>query len=170
MKRLAIKLFFIALASIAIALPSSSALAQARAQPRAARGTENDRRALLALEDEWLAHIRDSVTLERILAPDFQHVIESGAFLTKSQHIAWCVAHPLPAKHTAHFEKLQVRFVGDIGIASGIVSSSEGGARGSRSVFTDVFAYRDKRWQAVHAQETRMVSASPPAVGKHQKP
>jgi hypothetical protein len=157
MKRLATTSLYIALASIAIALSSSSALAQARAKPR---NVENDRRALMALEDEWLAKLRDSTTLERILAPDFQHVIESGAFLTKAQHIAWCVAHPLPATHKAHFEKLQVRFVGDIGIASGIVSSSEGSARASRSVFTDVFAFRSGRWQAVHAQETRMVTSA----------
>ena len=170
MKRLSITFLFIALASIAIALSSSSALAQTRAQSRAARGGENDRRALMALEDEWLAHLRDSTTLERILAPDFLHVIEDGSFLTKTQHIAWCVAHPLSAAHKAHFEKLQVRFVGDIGIASGIVSSSEGKARASRSVFTDVFAFRSGRWQAVHAQETRMVTASPNAGSKRQKP
>ena len=157
MKRLATTSLYIALASIAIALSSSPALAQSRAKPRNA---ENDRRALMALEDEWLAKLRDSTTLERILAPDFQHVIESGAFLTKTQHIAWCVAHPLPATRKAHFEKLQVRFVGDIGIASGIVSSSEGSARASRSVFTDVFAFRRGRWQAVHAQETRMVTGA----------
>ncbi|HMI59099.1 MAG TPA: nuclear transport factor 2 family protein [Gemmatimonadaceae bacterium] len=170
MKRPPITFLYVALASIAIALSSSSALAQSRAKPRAARGSETDRRALMALEDEWLAKQRDSTTLERILALDFQHVIESGAFLTKAQHIAWCVAHPLPASHKAHFEKLQVRFVGDIGIASGIVSSSEGKARASRSVFTDVFAFRGGRWQAVLAQETRMVIASPNAGGKRQKP
>jgi len=167
MKRLSITFLYIALASIAIALSSSSALAQSRAKPR---NVENDRRALMALEDEWLAKLRDSTTLDRILAPDFQHVIESGAFLTKAQHIAWCAAHPLPATHKAHFEKLQVRFVGDIGMASGIVSSSEGSARASRSVFTDVFAFRGGRWQAVLAQETRMLTASPDAGDKRQKP
>jgi hypothetical protein len=145
---------YIALASIAIGLSSSSSLAQARATPRSA---ENDRRALMALEDEWLANSRTPATLERILAPDFLHVIESGAFLTKAQHIAWCEANPLPANHRSHFEKLQVRLLGNVGIASGIVASSDGTGRTSRTVFTDVFAFRNGRWQAVHAQETRMV-------------
>jgi hypothetical protein len=165
MKRLSITFISVALASIAIALSSSAAQAQSRAK---ARGGENDRRALMALEDEWLAHMRDSTTLDRILAPDFLHVIEDGSFLTKAQHIAWCAANPLPATHRAHFEKLQVRFVGDLGFASGIVSSSEGNARASRTVFTDVFAFRGGRWQAVHAQETRMVT-TPASGGKRQK-
>ncbi|HEV7704753.1 MAG TPA: nuclear transport factor 2 family protein [Gemmatimonadaceae bacterium] len=155
MTRRSLTLLCASFATIAIALSFSSALAQSRATRRSA---EDDRRALLALEDEWLAHVRDSTTLERILAPDFLHVVESGAFLTKAQHIAWCVANPLPATRRAYFEKHQVHLFGDMGIVSGIVSSSNGG-RATRTVFTDVFAYRDKRWQAVHAQETPMVSA-----------
>jgi len=142
----------------AFALFSSSSPAQSHAKPRS---SENDRRALMALEDEWLANSRTPATLERILAPDFLHVIESGSFLTKAQHIAWCEANPLPANHRAHFEKLQVHLFGNVGIATGIVASSEGAARASRTVFTDVFAFRNGRWQAVHAQETRMASRAP---------
>jgi hypothetical protein len=47
-----------------------------------------------------------------------------------------------------------VRLYGDVGIASGIVASSDGGDRATRTLFTDVFAYRHGRWQAMHAQET----------------
>ena len=166
MKRLLVTFLYVALASGAITLSSASALAQARATKRS---VEDDRRALLALEDEWLAHVRDSTTLERILAPDFIHVVESGAFLTKAQHIAWCVANPLPATRRAYYEKHQVHLFGDMGIVSGIVSSSDGGRRATRTVFTDVFAYRDKRWQAVHAQETRMVTAPATPASTHQE-
>lgn len=157
MTRLRMTFVYMALASMAMALSSSPALAQSRAAPRTA---ENDRRALMALEDEWLANERTPATLERILAPDFVHVIESGAFLTKARHIEWCANNPLPANHRSYFEKLQVRVIGDIGIASGIVASSDGSARPSRTVFTDVFAFRNGSWQAVHAQETRMVAGA----------
>lgn len=111
----------------------------------------------MALEDEWLANARTPATLERILAPDFLHVIESGAFLTKDQHIAWCAKNPLPANHRSHFEKLQVHMYDKVGIATGIIASSVGNGKVSRTVFTNVFAFRNGRWQAVHAQETRMV-------------
>jgi hypothetical protein len=153
MPRLITPIFYSALASLTIALSSPGALAQSRPAPRNA---ENDRRALMALEDEWLSNSRTPATLERILAPDFVHVIESGPFLTKAQHIAWCEQNPLPANHRSHFERLQVRLYGDVGIASGIVSNSSGGARPTRTAFTDVFAFRNGRWQAVNAQETRM--------------
>ena len=82
--------------------------------------------------------------------------MEPGEFLTKEQHIAWNAKHPLPPNHTARFERLQVRLYGNVGIASGIVASSDGGDHVARSLFTDVFAFRDGRWQAVHAQETSL--------------
>jgi uncharacterized protein DUF4440 len=139
--------------ALAATLPSSHALAQSTSSQRT---TEHDRQALIAVEHDWLAHLRDSATLERILAPDFVHAVEPGQFLTKEQHISWNAQHPLSPDHEAHFEKLQVRLYGDVGIASGIVSSSDGEDHVARSLFTDVFAFRNGRWQAVHAQETRL--------------
>jgi len=148
-----------ALAAFAIAVSSASSLAQSRTPARTAEG---DRRALIALENEWLAHERDSATLERILAPDFVHAVAPGRFLTKEQHISWSAQHPLPANHSAHFEKLRVRLYGDVGIASGIVASGDGDKNDSRSLFTDVFAFRNGRWRAVHAQETSIASSPGP--------
>jgi hypothetical protein len=38
-----------------------------------------------------------------------------------------------------------------------MVAASDGGGKElDRSVFTDVFAYREGRWQAVNAQENRV--------------
>ena len=141
------------ISAIAIALLTSRALAQSSSQPRS---TEHARQTIIALENDWLAHLRDSATLERILAPDFVHAVEPGEFLSKKQHISWNVKHPLPPNHAGRFEKLQVRLYGDVGIASGIVASSDGADRASRTLFTDVFAFRNGRWQAVHAQETNL--------------
>ena len=141
------------IAASAIVLPFSRALAQSSPQPRT---TEHARQTLIALENDWLAHLRDSATLERILAPDFVHAVEPGEFLTKEQHISWNVKHPLPPNHKARFEKLQVKLYGDVGIASGIVAISDSADHVARTLFTDVFAFRNGRWQAVHAQETNL--------------
>jgi hypothetical protein len=141
------------IAASAIALLSPRVRAQSSSQPRT---TEHARQTLITLENDWLAHLRDSATLERILAPDFLHAVTPGEFLTKEQHISWNVKHPLPLNHTARFEKLQVRLYGDVGIASGIVASRDGADHVSRTLFTDVFAFRNGRWQAVHAQETNL--------------
>jgi hypothetical protein len=44
-----------------------------------------------------------------------------------------------------------------VGIVNGTVITSDGhGKEVDRTVFTDVFAYHDGRWQAVNAQENRV--------------
>jgi ketosteroid isomerase-like protein len=156
MRRFLVPAYLAVTVAIALALFSSRALAQSAPAPRT---TEHARQTIIALENDWLAHVRDSATLERILAPDFVHAVAPGEFLTKQQHISWNAKHPLPPNHQARFEKLQVRLYGDVGIASGIVASSGGAEHGSRTLFTDVFAFRNGRWQAVHAQETSLPSA-----------
>jgi uncharacterized protein DUF4440 len=141
------------IAASAIALLTTRARAQSDSQ---AHTTEHDRETIIALEHDWLAHLRDSATLERVLAPDFVHAVEPGEFLTREEHISWNVKHPLAPNHKARFEKLQVRLYGEVGIASGIVASSDGSDHVARTLFTDVFAFRNGRWQAVHAQETSL--------------
>jgi uncharacterized protein DUF4440 len=115
-----------------------------------ARSESADRAAVIALENEWLAHEHDRATLEKILAPDFQHPVFTGDVLTKAQHIDWSATHLPPAGVTSRFERLDVRVFSDIAIATGIVARSDGG----KTVFTDIFRFRDGRWQAIQAQET----------------
>ena len=117
------------------------------------RSKEQDRQALIALENEWL-NAHDAPTLDRILASDFVHPVVTGDFLTKSQHIDWVTRHPPPANIKWRFDRLDIRVYGDVGIANGtVVGTDEHGQETGRGVFTDVFAYRDGRWQAVNAQE-----------------
>ena len=118
------------------------------------RTVESDRATLVALENEWLT-VRDASTLERILAADFVHPVPTGDFLTKAQHIDWFTKHPPPANLRFRFGRLDVRLYGDFGIANGtVVTSDENGKEIGKNVFTDIFAYRDGRWQAINAQET----------------
>jgi hypothetical protein len=117
---------------------------------------ESDRTALLSLEDEWL-HARDAVTLERILADDFVHPVPQGIFLSKAEHIEWYVEHLPPASRKTRFDHMLVRIYEDTGVVNGMVSASdESGKEVGRTVFTDVFAYRRGRWQAVNAQENEV--------------
>jgi hypothetical protein len=47
-----------------------------------------------------------------------------------------------------------VRIYGTAGIVNGmVVATDKSGAVVKKSVFTDVFAYRNGHWQAVNAQE-----------------
>ena len=107
------------------------------------------------VEKEWLAHEHEAAPLERILAPDFVHVLPTGQFITKAEHIGYVATHPAPAGFEAHFERLDIRLVSGVAIATGIVSTSE-----HRTAFTDIFACRDGRWQAVGAQESVIANTS----------
>lgn len=118
------------------------------AAPAASPSREDDRAALLAIEQQWLAGAGDAETLSRILADDFVHPVPTGDMLSKAQHIRWSSAHPPPRDPKRRLEDMRVRIYGDVGIVNGTVVS---GTR--RAVFTDVFAFRDGRWQAVNAQE-----------------
>jgi hypothetical protein len=126
---------------------------------------QRDRTTLESIEPQWLDSEHDPAVLDRILAEDFLHPVSAGVVLTKRQHIDWAISHPPPLGHHQRFDQLQVRTYGSVGIVTGMVVSTDDSQREGRTIFTDVFIRRNKRWQAVSAQET--------AVGKrlaHRKP
>jgi hypothetical protein len=151
-KHMAAPLTFLLMASIAtIILMPSGAVVGLSPQLRSA---ERDHQTLIDLENEWL-NANDARTLDRILASDFVHPVFTGDFLTKAQHIDWFTKHPRPANLKPRFERLDIRVYGDFGIANGlVVASDENGKEIGRNVFTDVFNYRNGRWQAINGQET----------------
>jgi hypothetical protein len=113
----------------------------------------SDRATITQLENQWL-HAKDAATLERILGPDFVHVIAADHFLTKQEQIDWFGKHPQPAGRLAEFDKFQVRFYGDVAVVNGSVIAADGsGKELERTMFTDVFVLRNGRWQAVNGQE-----------------
>jgi hypothetical protein len=119
-----------------------------------ARNNDSDRDALVAIENDWLKNEHNAAELQRILASDFLHPVVTGDVLTKAQHIEYSSKHLPPTDQTSHFEGLQVRVYGDVGIVNGlVVTTNKQGNTVDKSVFTDVFFYRDGRWQAVNAQE-----------------
>jgi len=135
------------LASALVSLPAFAA-------PVASDQTRAAVRAIETLEHDWLDHLSDRATLERVLADDFVHVVPEAGFLTREQHIAWIVAHPRAADRRASFEALRVRVYGETAIATGtVLNTNTAGGDARRSVFTDVFVLRNGSWQAVNAQE-----------------
>ena len=118
------------------------------------RTAAQDKEALIELENTWLKGEHDDAVLERVLAPDF---------LTKSQHIYYSTRRLPPANLKQRFDQLNVRVYGDVGIVNGIVvTSDENGKQLDRTVFTDVFAWHEGRWQAINAQENKVVELKPP--------
>src|SRR5262249_27948901 len=140
-----------------VALSLSIVLAFAgRALPQTVRDPDKDRAALIALEQQWLHAEHDAATLNQILALDFIHVVPVNHFLSKQEHIDWAVRHPEPKDRRTKFDKLNVRLYGEVGIVNGsVIAIDNSGKELDRSMFTDVFVFRDGRWQAVNAQENQ---------------
>jgi len=117
------------------------------------RTPDSDQAALMLLEQTWL-DAREPSKLEPILAVDFVHPVPTGDFLTRQQHLDWLAHHPPPTNLQRKFKGMIVRLYGDAAIVTGtVVISGPDGAEVRRNVFTDVFVFRDGRWQAVNAQE-----------------
>ena len=113
---------------------------------------EKQKQELLELENRWLKSEDDPAALESILAPDFLHVVGAG-IITKDEQLEYMRKNPAPhTNEQKHFDDMHVRVYGNVGIVSGEVVSTDKGSR-RRPLFTDVFAYRDGKWQAVSAQE-----------------
>jgi hypothetical protein len=124
---------------------------------RRSKSDEDLKQELVALEKRWLEVEDDAVPLEGILAPDFLHVVP-GAIITKEQHLQYLREHPAGGQHPdKRFEDLHVRVYGNAGIVNGaVIKKTDHGER--KTLFTDVFAYRDGKWQAVSAQELPVTS------------
>lgn len=140
---------------------------------RAQRDTKLDtvqaRATIRSLEQEWL-DTSDSLTLDRILADDFLHVVGPGQVIAKSQHIAWAVRHPRPRSRHAHFDALVVRIYGNAAVATGtVIVTDDATHTTSRNSFTDVFVYGHDRWRAVSAEETP-IATTPPSTETPRAP
>jgi hypothetical protein len=116
------------------------------------RAGGDQRQALIDLEEHWLEVEDDPASLEAVLAYDFVHVLPNG-FTSKAEQLAWMRSHPRKGPSIKRFEDLKVRIYGDAGIANGVVVATMPDGKLRKTIFTDVFVYRNGKWQAVNAQE-----------------
>jgi len=138
--------------ALALLMPFVRAGAPSSPPPNASR----QQQAVEALERRWLTAENDPAALETILADDFIHVLPMG-FVTKREQIDFLRAHAAPHDGTTRrFDDLRVRVYGTAALANGIVVAASPDGKVQKTIFTDVFAYRSGRWQAVNAQELPM--------------
>ena len=112
---------------------------------------KNPKQEVLNLENHWLQVEDDPIALESVLAPDFLHVVPVG-IITRKEQLDFMRKHPSHGQSSKHFEDMHVRVYGNVAIVNGMVVAISG--RGThKTLFTDVFVYREGKWQAVSAQE-----------------
>jgi Domain of unknown function (DUF4440) len=142
------------------------------AQPPA---SERTAASLLAVEQQWLTALqrRDVAVLARILGREFIDSDYLGNAIPRAQYLeyfAQAAERRGPATHQA-FRDVRVRFVaaGEVAIVTGVVITRPAAKPGTgassqspelrHSRFTDVFVWRQGRWQAVTGQETHFTPA-----------
>ena len=126
-----------------------------------ASGEGNQQQALIQLEQHCLEVEDNPDALESILADDFIHVLPIG-FVTKAEQLKYMRAHPASERTKRHFDDLRVRVYGTVGVANGIVVATATDGKIQKTIFTDVFAYRNGQWQAVNAQELPLNESARP--------
>jgi len=151
----------------AFALAALVASFAATTQIAAQTGSTAERNAdgVMKVEREWLDALRrhDARTLDRILASEWTDNDWQGRLLTRADYLGYFSRTAAPSALPAQrFAETNVRFFanGALAIVTGLVISdapiSTRGKIASRSRFTDVFVWRDGRWQGVSAQETHV--------------
>ena len=116
--------------------------------------------ALVQAEETWAAALsrKDADAVACLLAEEFEDADVDGSLLTRSQTLEH-IPHRKPG--TNHLSELRGHVEGNSGFARGLATLvDETGKVKARVRFTDVFVYREGRWQALAGQETLLGEAS----------
>lgn len=134
-----------------------SLAAQAADCPRNQLKTEA---ALLELEQNWAQALsrQDADTVRCMVADEFEEADVDGALHSRSQMLAHI---PQRKPGSNHLTELRAHVDGNFGFVRGLNQVLDpAGKVKARIRFTDVFTYRDGRWQAILAHESLLGEAS----------
>ena len=117
-------------------------------------GQARDEAALLQIEHMWAQALEkhDAPALDCILASEFEEAGPEGQLFDRS-HMLTRARDP----QEVHYELSEMRghVFGDAGYVRGMGTAvGENGKIKGRTRFTDVFVYRDGRWQCVAGHES----------------
>jgi ketosteroid isomerase-like protein len=143
----------LALPLLLIIGPSASAADCPKNQPK----TEA---ALIELEQNWAVALsrKDAAAVACMVADEFEDADVDGSLKTRSQMLEHI---PNRKPGVNHLSEMRAHVEGDFGFTRGLAALSDpSGKVIARIRFTDVFAYRDGRWQALAGQETLLGQAS----------
>ena len=107
---------------------------------------------LIELEQNWAA------ALACMVADEFEEVDVDGSLHTRSQMLEHI---PQRKPGTNHLSEMRAHVEGNFGFTRGLATLVDpSGKVVARVRFTDVFTYRDGRWQALAGHETLLGEAS----------
>ena len=124
-----------------------------------AKGEVRDNNALIHIEQAWARALeqRDAASLSCILADEFEDAGPDGALTDRATTLAKAGEHP--AVHHA-LSDLHAHVRGDFGYIRGLATAINAqGQIVARVRFTDVYVYREGRWQCVAGHESMLTEA-----------
>jgi ketosteroid isomerase-like protein len=116
--------------------------------------------ALVALEHSWADALsrKDVAAVSCMVADEFEDADVDGSLHTRAQALAHI---PERKPYTNRLTELRAHVEGDMGFARGLNEILDpSGNVVARVRFTDIFTYRDGRWQALAGHETLLGQAS----------
>ena len=137
---------FLAVSTISVAASTCAA-----SQPK-------NESTLLQLEQSWAKALEqhDSTTVSCILSDEFEDVDVNGQLHHRAETLARI---PRRSPSQNHLEDLKAHVFGDFAYVRGLNRVTDPSGKPVAQVrFTDVFVYRDGRWQAVAGHETLRTS------------
>jgi ketosteroid isomerase-like protein len=116
--------------------------------------------ALVDAEQSWASALnrKDGAVVACLLADEFEDADVDGSLHTRSQTLEHI---PNKKPGTNQLSELRAHVEGDLGFTRGLATLVDGSGKVvARVRFTDVFTYRDGRWQALAGQESLLGAAS----------
>jgi ketosteroid isomerase-like protein len=121
--------------------------------------TARENNVLIQIEQTWARALeqRDTATLNCILADEFEDAGPDGTLTDRATTLAKAGEHP--AVHHA-LSDLHSHVQGDFGYIRGLATAINAqGQIVARVRFTDVYVYREGRWQCVAGHESMLTEA-----------
>ena len=110
--------------------------------------------ALIVLENSWAEALsrQDAAAVACMLADEFEEADVDGSLHTRAESLAR-IPHRKPGVN--HLSEMRAHVDGDFGYTRGLATLVDGSGKViARVRFTDIFTYRDRRWQALAGHET----------------
>ena len=115
---------------------------------------------LIELEQNWAAALsrKDADTVACMVAGEFEDADVDGSLHTRSQTLEHI---PNRKPGVNHLSEMRAHVEGNYGFTRGLATLVDASGKViARVRFTDVFTYRDGRWQALAGHETLLSEAS----------
>ena len=149
-------------ATLVCLLVTASALTAAAAEPQRVR---SDQDVLMQLERDWDAafHRHDVAFIEQILADEFIATYDNGVRADKARELALAAdrSQQIESSSLDEFIVKSYRDTAVVWFTLHLAGTSQGRPLELTLRYTDVWVFRDGRWQCVASQSTRL--QTPPA-------